>query len=294
LNAVAIGEAFDFYSTSECMLDQLDDVPWKRLRHAFGPAEDVPELLRSLKTAAAELNGEQSPLWHLYGNIWHQGTVYEATSYAVPFLIELAACPQVSSRLGILGLLAAIATGSSFREVHGNLLSEPDFAERKAIELKWVEQAHAAVARGITAFLAMTEEETDVRLAAAHVLALLPEHRNVVSERLCRMVSAETRSLPRAGLLLLLGLAGDRSEATLSVLTGALSGGDSAQRRGAALAFAYLRPDPLPDIARTAILEAMAADDLENGFDGLPWDAIAEIDREKLLDAVSSTGASDG
>lgn len=276
------------------MLDRLAEIPWKRLRHAFGPAEDVPELLRALETAAAELKGEQSPLWHLCGNIWHQGTVYEATSHAVPFLIELAACPRVPSRLGILDLLAAIATGRSFREVHGNLSNEPDFAERKATELEWVEQAHAAVARGVTAFLAMTEEETDVRLAAAHVLALLPEHRNVVSKRLCRMVRTETRSLPRVGLLLLLGLAGDRSEAALSVLTGALSGGDPAQRRSAALAFAYLRPDPLSDIARTAILEAIAADDLENSFDGLPWDAIAEIDREKLLDAVSGKRTSDG
>jgi hypothetical protein len=157
------------------MLDRLDEIPWKRLRHAYGPAEDVPDLLRSLRTAPAEMTGERSPLWHLCGNIWHQGTVYEATPYAVPFLIELASCPLVPDRLGILGLLAAIATGSSFRDVHGNLLNEPDFAERKAVELKWSERAHAAVASGIAAFLAMTGEETGVRLAAAHVLALLPK-----------------------------------------------------------------------------------------------------------------------
>jgi hypothetical protein len=70
----------------------------------------------------------------------------------------------------------------------------------------------------------MTREETDVRLAAAHVLALLPEHREIACARLLCMVNAEACSLQRAGLLLLLGLASDRSEATLSVLTGALSG----------------------------------------------------------------------
>jgi len=274
------------------MLDRLDDIPWKRLTHAYGPAEDVPDLLRSLRTAPAEMTGEQSPLWHLFGNIWHQGTVYEATAYAVPFLIELAAHPLVPDRLGILGLLAAIATGTSYRDVHGNLLNEPDFAERKAVEIKWVEQAHAAVASGTAAFLAMTREETDVRLAAAHVLALLPEHRDVVGARLRTMVDKETGSLQRAGLLLLLGLAGDRSEAALFVLTGALSGDDLVQRRAAAVAFAYLKPDPLPDLARAAILDAIAADDdLENSFEGLPWDAVAEVmDRERLhacLDAAS-------
>ena len=272
------------------MLDRLDDIPWKRLTHAFGSAEDVPDLLRRLRTAPAEMAGEQSPLWHLYENIWHQGTVYEVTAYTVPFLIELATCPSVPDRVGILGLLAAIATGGSFLEGHGNVLNDPDFTERKAVELKWVEQAHAAVASSVAAFLAMTEEETDVRLAAAHVLALLPEHCEVVSARLRAMVKAETASLQRAGLLLLLGMAGDRSEATLSALTGAFSDDDPMQRHAAALAFAYLNPDPLPDFARAAILDAIAADDLENSFDGLPWDVTAEIDREKLhasLDAAS-------
>jgi hypothetical protein len=236
------------------------------------------------------MTGEGSPLWHLCGNIWHQGSVYEATAYAVPFLIELAAHPLVPDRLGILQLLAAIAAGRSYRDVHGHLLNEPDFAERKAVELTWVEEAHVAVARGVASILAMTREETDVRLAAAHVLALLSKHREVVCVQLRSMVNAETGSLQRAGLLLLLGLAGDRSEATLSMLTGALLGDDLVQCRGAALAFAYLKPDPLPDLARTAILDAIAADDLEDSFRGLPWDVIAEVDRKKLhasLDAAS-------
>jgi hypothetical protein len=183
-----------------------------------------------------------------------------------------------------------IARGSSYLDVHGNMMNAPDFAERKAEELKWVEQAHAAVSRGLDDFLAMTEEGADVRMAAAHVLALLPEHREVVSARLRSMMDKETESLQRTGLLLLLGLAGDRSAATLSLLDDALSGDDLAQRRGAAFASSYLRRDPLPDLARAAILEAIAADDTEDSFDTLPWDYSDEIDREILyawLDAAS-------
>jgi hypothetical protein len=272
------------------MLDHLDDIPWNRLTHAYGHAEDVPDLLRRLRTAPPEITGEESPLWHLFGNIWHQGTVYQATAYAVPFLIELAASPLVPNRVGILGLLAAIAAGSSYQDRHENFLNQPDWAERRAVGRKWVEQAHAAVATGVAPFLAMTREETDVRLAAAHVLALLPEHREAVCERLRNMLNAETESLNRAGLLLLLGLAGDFSEAALSVLTGALSGDDAVQRRAAAVAFSYLKPDPLPNLARAAILDAIAADDLEDSFDGLPWDVGAEVEREELetcLDAAS-------
>src|SRR4051812_30080327 len=181
------------------MLETLDQVAWSTLTHAYGSAADVPDLIRDL--AAAEPQVRERAMHALYGNIWHQGTVYEATAYAVPFLIELAACPQVPNRIGILGLLAAIATGRSYLDVHGNPSNEPDFDARKLLELAWVKQAHTAVAGGIAAFLAMTREETDVRLAAARVLALLSEHREVAHPRLRSMVTAETGSLQRAGLL---------------------------------------------------------------------------------------------
>jgi hypothetical protein len=65
------------------------------------------------------------------------------------------------------------------------------------------------------------------------------------------------------------GLAGDRSEAALSILTGALSRDDPVQRRAATVAFAYFKPDPLPDLGRAAIMDAIAADDLEDIFNGL-------------------------
>ena len=87
-------------------MKELDDIPWAQLTHAYGSAGDVPDLLRSLRTASPDLSGDESPLWQLFGNIYHQGTVYEATSYAVPFLIEPAADPETPDRNGILELLA--------------------------------------------------------------------------------------------------------------------------------------------------------------------------------------------
>src|SRR5271163_4917019 len=119
-------------------MNDLDQIPWKELRHAYGSAGDVPELLRALRTASPDLRGEESPLWQLFGNIWHQGTVYEATAYAVPFLIELASDQRTPDRVGILSLLAEISRGSSYRHSHGNsLLREADFEENKGRELKW-------------------------------------------------------------------------------------------------------------------------------------------------------------
>jgi hypothetical protein len=69
------------------MLENLDTIDWRNLQHAYGPATDVPDLIRALASHDEEVR--QSAMYELYGTIWHQDTIYEATAYAVPFLIEL-------------------------------------------------------------------------------------------------------------------------------------------------------------------------------------------------------------
>ncbi|MGX7671649.1 hypothetical protein [Plantactinospora sp. DSM 117369] len=91
------------------MLERLDDIDWERLGHAYGTAEDVPEQLRALRSPDAAIR--EKARWQLYGNIFHQGTRYEATAYAVPFLLELLADPATAEREELVGLLAAIAVG---------------------------------------------------------------------------------------------------------------------------------------------------------------------------------------
>jgi len=271
------------------MLDGLDAIPWGTLQHAYGSAEDVPELLRALPTAPAEDHGEEGPLWQLFGNIWHQGTVYKATAYAVPFLIELVADPGTPNRVGILQLLAAIAEGSSYREVHGNRRHDPEFEAKRAQELDDVAKAHRAVAEGLATFIAITEEKGDVSLAAAHVLATLPEHAETVAPILRTLLAAEKQANRRAGILLLLGQTGDTSELTLSAFLAGLKA-DTAQRRLAAYSLARLRPIPMPAEAREAIMEAMAESDVAECCEGLPWDAAGDIDDEVLRTCLDDSG----
>ncbi|MFJ7526682.1 HEAT repeat domain-containing protein [Streptomyces griseus] len=68
---------------------ELDALPWASYTHAYGSAEDVPGALRALAgdddAAAQEAQSE------LYGSILHQGSVYEASAHAVPFLARIAA-----------------------------------------------------------------------------------------------------------------------------------------------------------------------------------------------------------
>jgi hypothetical protein len=92
------------------VLDGLDRVEWRKLTHAYGSATDVPQLLRDL--ASKDSGKREAALSDLFGNIWHQGTVYEATANAVPFLVELAADSNVAGRADVLGLIGAIAESS--------------------------------------------------------------------------------------------------------------------------------------------------------------------------------------
>ena len=136
------------------MLDGLERVPWRELHHAYGTAEDVPDLIRDL--VAGDRERQKVALYELFGNIWHQGTVYEATSHAVPYLVEIALHPNTEpgTRDGVVGLLACIADGSSYLDVHRHLLEETVNEGDVEQELRWVREAHEAVRRRIPDFLA--------------------------------------------------------------------------------------------------------------------------------------------
>ncbi|MET7981235.1 MULTISPECIES: hypothetical protein [unclassified Streptomyces] len=89
---------------------ELDDVRWSDLTHAYGPAEDVPELIRALYEDDEEAADEA--VHELYGNIHHQGTIYQASAPAVPFLAH-AALHAPRKREELLMLLAVLADHDS-------------------------------------------------------------------------------------------------------------------------------------------------------------------------------------
>jgi hypothetical protein len=88
----------------------LDEIPWARLNHGYGSAADVPGLLRDVQ-AGVQPGPRFTSLALLWNKIVHQGTRYEATPFAVPFLTRLALDPRVPNRPPIVRLLAGIAIG---------------------------------------------------------------------------------------------------------------------------------------------------------------------------------------
>ncbi|MCI3221263.1 HEAT repeat domain-containing protein [Streptomyces sp. NP-1717] len=83
----------------------LDAQPWGEWEHAYGSADDVPGQLRAL--ASDDVEEAEEALYELYGNIIHQGSVYEATAYAVPYPARLAAAGiRPADMLLLLGCIA--------------------------------------------------------------------------------------------------------------------------------------------------------------------------------------------
>lgn len=87
----------------------VDAQPWADLHHAYGSAADVPDHLRALAGESEEAASEA--ISELYGSILHQGSVYEATAHAVPYLARLAAAGHRTEDL--LVLLGGIAEGGA-------------------------------------------------------------------------------------------------------------------------------------------------------------------------------------
>ena len=166
----------------------LDQINWSVLNHAYGPATDVPDLLHALVSPDKETRNHA---WYeLHGNLWHQGTIYEATSCVVPFLIQLLQAPQVRDKADILAYLATIFNGQGFWEVHGALqwLDRPPEAELEeslTLERSWVERTKSEIRRRKrTYFRLLRQGDQRTSIAAAYLLGLIGDTRVEIVEEI--------------------------------------------------------------------------------------------------------------
>jgi HEAT repeat protein len=86
----------------------MDDVAWSGLKHNYGNASDVPDLLRGCQSSDADMVG--NALLKLFDNLYHQGGwVCSAAAAALPFLVDLAAGGAVHHRHEVVGLIGMLA-----------------------------------------------------------------------------------------------------------------------------------------------------------------------------------------
>ena len=254
------------------MLETLDEIPWKNLTHAKGNASNLPDLIRALQTAKCDPKKGNPAIGKLYDTVCNEGSVYEAASFVVPFLLELAADASTPDRIGILNLMADIANGLSFLEENGDFLEEdemPDnFEEQLAREEEWVDKAHAAVVAGIDVLMAITKETGIERYVAAHTMSTLGNQAKVVDKRLVEMIGDEKMSKHRAWLLLLMG----KTPETYNILVKTLKRSFyEIEKKAAAIAIAWQMPEKLDIGTQIAVREVILDENIEDDFDDMPW-----------------------
>jgi hypothetical protein len=122
----------------------LEEVDWSAVSDAYGPATDIPALLR----AAVSGNPDHREFAYelLHQTIWHQGNVYSATATAIPFLYNLLEADGPHDKEAIAGLIAAIADGQpSFLHCETDPQAE---AQWRAILAKSGRSLDAEIAEG--------------------------------------------------------------------------------------------------------------------------------------------------
>lgn len=258
------------------MLERLDDIDWAGLSHAYGSAEAVPDMLRTLLSDDAD--ARLSALSALYDCLCHQQmTVQEATAPAVPFLLEILEGDRPADKAALLYFLGHLVLANSYLETHGRFFpdsdqAKPEFSEQHETELVWVRQTRTEVWYGLPLYEQfLGDDASENRRAAAFVLyALLKQGRadipdpmlsqeplTEISRSLSERFNQETNPTLRADLLFALEPLPPELTAQRPPLEDLLTDSQPAVRTAAALVLVRTQ-NPPSDAALETLLQALA------------------------------------
>jgi hypothetical protein len=200
------------------MLEKLDSISWSKLEHAYGPAGDTPGLIRGLASKSSEIREQAYD--KICFTIYHQGSIYEAAIYSVPFLVELLESPDVLDKHNILYLLYLLSCGGSWHANHYDLMplmkdrrDTPEYQKKMRIEKEWVARLKCVLnEESKTYFKLLNSPEQRVRSNAIHLLLSLPEQKEKLPDEFRKRLDLETDEAVRAYLYFGMGsLSSDNS-----------------------------------------------------------------------------------
>lgn len=186
----------------------LDEVDWGRFHHAYGTADDVPDLLRALSARDQQrASASLSTLWNL---VRHQGGSSAPAALAVPFLLRAAAERAVHNRAQLLLLAAEAGHRNHFgRDRREDLLQVGYLPEEAAFDssgypAQWTLQAaRDALTAGAPLLIELLDDpDPAVRAYAAYALATAASPPSRVRHELRAKLAVEREPSVRISLVL--------------------------------------------------------------------------------------------
>ncbi|GLW35247.1 hypothetical protein [Actinoplanes regularis] len=213
------------------MQNDLLGIDWGAVEHAYGPATDLPGLLRLLRSPEEQTREDAAS--RILALVAHQGSSYPAGAVIVPYLIDLFADDTVPDRTQAHDLLAALLPDEVRPPVdrpHPLGLRLRDLAaqreeryldrvvgEQKPMEIAPEQQAvYEAIRAGVPTYLRLLDnEDRDARGYSAHLLSHFPELSEQITPALTARLAVEQDGIIGATLCLAAGLIGDPGNAAL-------------------------------------------------------------------------------
>lgn len=245
----------------------FEAVDWAGLTHAYGSAEDVPVLIRSLVSPDADERSEA--LDELFGSICHQGTVYSASAPAIPFLARAAvAAPDQRALIGLLM--------SGMSRQYGEDWSDPS-------TFSGAVRVRVALVLGELAPL-LADPDPGVRQAMLRIMAVCPPP---LVRALCDLREFDDEDeRVRADALLALARVEHDWPGLRPRLEGSLHDGSPAVRQAAALTLLSLDGLPFPRGTVTVLADSIGAvgglwaEPGDESWDRLPGTSLRDPDAE--------------
>ncbi|MCU7727567.1 hypothetical protein ODJ79_27940 [Actinoplanes sp. KI2] len=214
------------------------DFDWSALSHAYGPATDLPGLLRALRSPEQQRRAGAAEQFR--ARALHQGSLYPAAAAAVPYLIELLADDSAPDRTLGHELLAAILPEQELDRLSGirphrlgprlhelaeqrsdwYLARRPEWLRHGGYRRPEIDpvyrQAYEAVRAGVPTYLRLLgDADRDARGLSAHLLSFFPETGPQTTPAIIARLAVEPDPVVGSFLCLTAGTIGDPDDADL-------------------------------------------------------------------------------
>ncbi|EXK82809.1 hypothetical protein FOQG_12924 [Fusarium oxysporum f. sp. raphani 54005] len=190
----------------------LDSIDWSQFSHAYGPADNVPRLLKDLQSTDPKVY--KTAFDKCWSNIYHQGSRYSASVEAVPFLYALIDSPATKDHESLLYLIVSLAidhpdwaipNGIAIQNWEKGIaeIEKPEYRDRATQGF----EAYQTVEQGLSSIVRFLDEDSaSMRANAAHALAFFPLQSAASRVALLDLLSRETNNNVSATIILALAV----------------------------------------------------------------------------------------